>query len=213
MSETPRDRAQNGISAAKRPASHPARAYWLFDARPLVTVLGAMAADESQGESEQAAGAAGAAGSSPDSGASGQAPKPHQPNDDGERTLNEIVEDLSLFPLEAFRFVEEGLTFAANEIHGQLPSGKPVPSASRHVSGQQLCEGLRRYALLQWGLLAQTVLRRWNITCTLDFGRIVFALIDAGRLQKTDHDSIDDFRNVFDFRAAFEQDYRIEHKP
>jgi uncharacterized repeat protein (TIGR04138 family) len=165
-----------------------------------------MAADESHSGSDQAA------GSSSDSGAPKELPKPHQPVDDHEPTLNAIVEDLALYPLDAFRFVEEALSFAANQIHGQLPPGKQVQPASRHISGQQLCEGLRRYALLQWGLLAQTVLRRWNITCTLDFGRIVFALIDAGRLQKTDHDSIDDFRNVFDFRTAFEQDYRIEHK-
>jgi uncharacterized repeat protein (TIGR04138 family) len=129
-----------------------------------------------------------------------------------EKTLQEIVDDLALYPADAFRFVEEGLSFAANEIHGALPKNKPAALVRRHVSGQQLCEGLRRYALMNWGLLAQTVLRRWNITCTLDFGRIVFALIDAGRMQKTDQDDIEDFRNVFDFKTAFEVDYRIEHK-
>jgi uncharacterized repeat protein (TIGR04138 family) len=164
-----------------------------------------MAADELPNEGGQAA--------TPGSSSSSSSPQPANERDERERTLKEIVEDLSLFPLDAFRFVEEGLSFAANEVHGQLPPGKAVPAASRHVSGQQLCESLRRFALLQWGLLAQTVLRRWNITCTLDFGRIVFALIDAGRLQKNDRDSIEDFRNVYDFRTAFEQDYRIEHKP
>lgn len=130
-----------------------------------------------------------------------------------EKTLQEIVDDLALYPADAFRFVEEGLSYAANSIHGELPQNKPAALVRRHVSGQQLCEGLRRYALLNWGLLAQTVLRRWNITCTLDFGRIVFALIDAGRMQKTEHDDLEDFRNVFDFKTAFEVDYRIEHKP
>ncbi|MBC8108367.1 MAG: hypothetical protein H7Z14_17410 [Anaerolineae bacterium] len=129
-----------------------------------------------------------------------------------EKTLQEIVDDLALYPADAFRFVEEGLSYAANEIHGESPKNKPASLVRRHVSGQQLCEGLRRYALLNWGLLAQTVLRRWNITCTLDFGRIVFALIDAGRMQKTDQDDLEDFRNVFEFKTAFEVDYRIEHK-
>jgi uncharacterized repeat protein (TIGR04138 family) len=153
-----------------------------------------MAADEQKSEP---------ASSSPSSSSSSQR------DDERERTLKEIVHDLSLYPIEAFHFVEEGLSFTADQIHGKRAGTQPA-GPSRHISGQQLCEGLRRYALLQWGLLAQTVLRRWNITCTLDFGRIVFAMIDAGRLQKTERDSIDDFRNVFDFRTAFEQDYRIE---
>ena len=56
---------------------------------------------------------------------------------------------------------------------------------------------------------AGAVLRRWNITSTFDFGRIVFALIAAGQMQQTEEDSIDDFRGVFEFRTAFESDYRI----
>jgi uncharacterized repeat protein (TIGR04138 family) len=129
-----------------------------------------------------------------------------------EKSLQEVVDDLALYPADAFRFVEEGLSYAAMQIHGKLPPGKPALLASRHITGQQLCEGLRRYALLNWGLLAQTVLRRWNVTGTLDFGRIVFALIDAGRMQKTEHDNLEDFRDVFDFNSAFASDYRIEQK-
>jgi uncharacterized repeat protein (TIGR04138 family) len=53
------------------------------------------------------------------------------------------------------------------------------------------------------------VLRQWNIQSTLDFGRIVFALIEAGQMQKTDDDTIEDFRNVFDFKSALELEYRI----
>ena len=67
---------------------------------------------------------------------------------------------------------------------------------------------MKDFALHQWGLLARTVLRRWNVTCTLDFGRIVFAMVDAGHMQKTQDDSVDDFKGVFDFRHAFDT-YRI----
>ena len=45
------------------------------------------------------------------------------------------------------------------------------------------------------------------------FWKIVYALIEAGHMQKTDRDSIDDFRNVYDFKTAFEAGYRIESKP
>jgi len=125
--------------------------------------------------------------------------------------LQDVVDDVALYPLEAFLFVQQGLTHAANKIHGEAPDDEKDRSDSRHISGQQLCEGLREYALSRWGLMARTVLARWGITATYDFGRIVFALIDAGFMQKTDHDNIDDFRNVFDFRTAFDAaGYRID---
>jgi len=127
------------------------------------------------------------------------------------RSLQELVDALDLYPIEAFNFVRDGLECTVEQLHG-CPAGQvPADDQSRHISGQQLCEGLRRHALKQWGMLARTVLRRWNITSTLDFGRIVFALVENGHLQKTDGDSIEDFRNVFEFRTAFEGEYRIEH--
>jgi uncharacterized repeat protein (TIGR04138 family) len=127
------------------------------------------------------------------------------------RSLRELVDELDLYPIEAFHFVQQGLAFTVEQMHGCPAEHVSPDDQSRHVSGQQLCEGLRRQALKQWGMLARTVLRRWNITSTLDFGRIVFALVENGHLQKTDGDSIDDFRNVFEFRTAFEGEYRIEH--
>lgn len=124
------------------------------------------------------------------------------------KSLPDVVNELGVYPLEAFHFVEQGLAFAVRQIHGE----KPDPNTSRHITGQQLCEGLRLYATSRWGYLAGTVLRRWNITSTYDFGRIVFAMVENGFLQKTDEDSIEDFRNVFDFRTAFEARYVIEPK-
>lgn len=124
-----------------------------------------------------------------------------------EISLAEVVESVGLYPLEAFHFVQQGLAFSVDRIHGR---DVPVKPEERHISGQQLCEGLRDFALSKWGLLARTVLRRWQITSTLDFGKIVFALIDAGHMQKTDRDTLDDFRNVYDFKSSFEAGYRIE---
>ena len=109
------------------------------------------------------------------------------------------------YPPEAYDFVQQGLSYTVQMIHG--PAAKP--RVSRHVSGQELCEGIREYALKQYGLLARTVLHHWNIEGTIDFGRIVFALIEAGQMQKTEDDTIEDFRNVYDFKAALEADYRI----
>jgi uncharacterized repeat protein (TIGR04138 family) len=126
-------------------------------------------------------------------------PEPRQ------KTPQQLVDDLALYPPHAYDFLQEGLEFTVRRIHN-APS---KPKESRHVDGRQLCEGLRELALEKWGRLARTVLHRWNITSTLDFGRIVFALIEVGQMQKTDADTLEDFKNVYDFKAAFESGYRI----
>jgi uncharacterized repeat protein (TIGR04138 family) len=125
-----------------------------------------------------------------------------------EKSVQQVVEDLGLYPPEAYAFIQQGLSFTVQRLHGKVKD----PKASRHVSGPDLCEGLRELALTQWGRLARTVLRRWNVTSTLDFGRIVFAMVDAGLMQKTDDDSLEDFRNVFDFRIALENEYQIHRE-
>lgn len=80
---------------------------------------------------------------------------------------------------------------------------------NRHVSGEQLCDGIRRLALKKWGLMATTVLARWNIRATADIGRLVFALVESGRLQKTRDDRIEAFNDLFDFTEAFDRSYEI----
>ncbi|MEO0511971.1 MAG: Minf_1886 family protein [Planctomycetota bacterium] len=118
------------------------------------------------------------------------------------------------FPPASFDFVREGLQHTVGRIHGATGSalvddggGDDFDDAgdeSRHVSGADLCLGLRELALRRYGLLARTVLHRWNIRETADFGRIVFAMIEAGLLRKTEEDSFDDFVGVFDFDEAFD---------
>src|SRR5262249_35036416 len=102
---------------------------------------------------------------------------------------------------------QRGLAYTVDKVHGRKGS-----KSTRHITGQELSEGLREFALLQWGMLARTVLLRWNIVRTQDFGRIVFALVENGWMSKTEEDNIDDFNNVFDFHDAFEEGSRIECK-
>lgn len=114
------------------------------------------------------------------------------------------------YPVDAFLFVQRGLDSTVRSLHGE-----PDPSSfddeeayeadaeSRHVSGEQLCAGLRDFAIEQYGLMAQTVLRRWRITACEDFGHIVFAMVDANMMRKTANDRVEDFYDVFDFDEAF----------
>jgi uncharacterized repeat protein (TIGR04138 family) len=80
---------------------------------------------------------------------------------------------------------------------------------NRHVTGQQLCHGIRDLALARWGLMASSVLRHWRIRATEDFGRMVFALVESGHLQKRSEDVLDDFKKVYDFRTAFDLGYQV----
>ncbi len=125
------------------------------------------------------------------------------------KTIEEIVHEVGDYPMDAYEFVQRALSYTVQQTHGKLKD----PEASRHVSGQQLCEGIRDYALNSWGMMASAVLGRWNLRKTEDFGRIVFALVDNGHMQKTDDDTLDDFRNVYEFAVAFGRGYRIECKP
>ena len=113
--------------------------------------------------------------------------------------LKAIRNSAGPYAAEAIQFVRDGLAHTARTIHGD----KPGAGQDRHVNGQQLCLGLRDYAVHRYGLLARTVLQRWGISRTEDFGRIVFALIEAGILRRSDDDSAEDFRGVFEFDEAF----------
>ena len=78
----------------------------------------------------------------------------------------------------------------------------------RHVTGKELLDGIRAYATEHFGFLARTVLGEWGIGATSDFGEIVFNLVDAGLLSRTDRDTREDFADVYDFAEAFEEEFR-----
>ena len=108
------------------------------------------------------------------------------------------------FDREAYLFVRDGLEHAVKELKRRDASRAKV---SKHVTGQELAEGLRAYALEQFGPLAKTVLNSWGITETLHFGDIVYNFIEYSVFSKTDADRREDFEAVYDFEAAFVQPF------
>jgi uncharacterized repeat protein (TIGR04138 family) len=76
-----------------------------------------------------------------------------------------------------------------------------------HVSGHELLEGIKRLARTEFGPMAKPVLESWGISGTEDFGEIVFNLVEEGVLGKNEHDSRDDFKDVYDFDEVFERQY------
>ena len=73
-----------------------------------------------------------------------------------------------------------------------------------HVSGEELLEGIRLYAIERFGPMSMTLLNHWNVRSCKDFGEIVFMLVEHGILGRTENDSISDFENGYEFTAAFE---------
>ncbi|MBL8763101.1 MAG: hypothetical protein JNM07_02390 [Phycisphaerae bacterium] len=105
-------------------------------------------------------------------------------------------------PEAAFQFVREGLGHTVKSIQAQ-GADTMATDTPRHVTGQQLCFGLRDLAIERYGKLAGTVFRRWGVRRTDDFGVMVYALIDRGEMKRSDGDSIDDFHAVYDFEESF----------
>jgi len=107
---------------------------------------------------------------------------------------------------EAYLFLHDGLMLTLRNI--QEAEKKP-----RQISGAELAEGLRVMALQQFGPLTQTVLNRWGIRTTRDFGELVFVLLNAGLLGKTDEDRIEDFDDLYTFDEAFRVPFQPACKP
>lgn len=148
---------------------------------------------------------------------------------DPSHPLAQLLQRDRRYPLDAYLFILEALSFAQDAlgmgheppaeelepIPGGEPAGRPKQRAGRtprrrraerHLTGQELCEAARQYALQQYGYLAPAVLATWGLKSTDDFGELVFNMIEIGQMRKTRHDKREDFHHVYDFREAFSRD-------
>lgn len=125
--------------------------------------------------------------------------------------LRDIVATTPQYAPEAYILVLEALNRTAQWVRdGRI---KPLDVGERqeghsgfHISGKELLEGLRLYALDQYGDMAHFLLQRWGLRRTEDVGEIVFTLIEHKHLKRRECDSRDDFANGYDFDTAFQQD-------
>ena len=110
----------------------------------------------------------------------------------------------------AYEFVDHALRFAQKKFGKNANMRREPPPDDAHISGPQLLDGIRDLALKEFGMMTIPVFRHWGITSTDDFGRIVWDLIERGRMRKTDHDVLSDFSGVYDFEDAFDRGYQID---
>ncbi|MEX2560018.1 MAG: Minf_1886 family protein [Pirellulales bacterium] len=142
---------------------------------------------------------------------------------DPAQAIAELLRQDRRYKFEAYAFVFEALTYAhhvlgmgaarPSERSSQEPpeeQAEAAPANERHLTGQQLCEAIRQYALEQYGYMAKCVLNNWGVRNTGDFGEIVFNLIAIGQMRKTPDDRREDFENVFDFDAGLNQSFEIK---
>jgi uncharacterized repeat protein (TIGR04138 family) len=117
--------------------------------------------------------------------------------------LDSIVASDPRYQRDAYVFLRDALDFTTKQ---QKKKGASV----RHVTGPELLDGVRWYALKEFGPMVMTVFDNWGIHCCEDIGNIVFNLIGAGVFGKTDEDSIEDFKNVYAFEEAFVKPFAPE---
>jgi uncharacterized repeat protein (TIGR04138 family) len=118
-----------------------------------------------------------------------------------DEVLERIIAKDSRYHREAYLFVREGLDYTQKKI------SKNNKNEIRHITGQELSDGLREYALAQYGPLTTTVLEEWGVHRCEDFGEIVFNMVENGLLSKTETDSRADFKGCFDFADAFRKPF------
>jgi uncharacterized repeat protein (TIGR04138 family) len=118
-----------------------------------------------------------------------------------EEALERILEKDPRYAREGYLFVREALD------HTQKTVGKESRGVIRHVSGQELLEGIRDYALSQFGPMTMMVFEEWGVRTCEDFGEIVFNMVEFNVLAKTEKDSRADFAGGYDFYDAFRKPY------
>jgi uncharacterized repeat protein (TIGR04138 family) len=124
--------------------------------------------------------------------------------------LAEVVRRDPRYAYEAYEFVFEALAHTQKLLNRMPPEGPGGETAGQHhVSGRELLDGVKDLARREFGLMARTVFKLWGVNRTDDFGEIIFNLIDANLLSKTDSDSKADFHGVYDLDRALTEDYAI----
>lgn len=121
--------------------------------------------------------------------------------------LDSIIATDPRFSRDAYVFLRDALDFTTKQ------QKKIKGTTVRHVAGPELLQGVRQYALKEFGPMVITVFSSWGINRCEDIGHMVFNLIDAGIFGKTDEDSMEDFKSVYDFQDAFVKPFTPEKAP
>ena len=122
-------------------------------------------------------------------------------------SARDFAEVIKLICKEDSRFDQAAYFFAQKALEH---TPKPVKNA--HCSAAELLEGIRKYALSEYGPMALFVLKSWGITSCEDWGEVVFNLVECGLWHKTNEDELKHFQEGYDFAEAFSTPFKpIKH--
>ena len=115
------------------------------------------------------------------------------------QSIEDLAERDGRFKKDAYLFIYDALQYTVEKL------GKTdLPTEERHISGRDLLYGISEFALDQLGPLTRSVFAHWGIYKTRDFGEIVFNLVNAKLMSKTERDNIEDFIDIYDFADEFD---------
>ncbi|GAX62310.1 hypothetical protein SCALIN_C29_0094 [Candidatus Scalindua japonica] len=123
------------------------------------------------------------------------------------KKLQGLVNKDCRYSMQSYQFIFEALDYTVSQL------GKKYNSSieqERHVTGQELSEGIKQFAMEKFGYMTRIVFEQWGITKSGDFGEIVFNLVESGLMGKTETDSLDDFKELYDFYIEFDEKFKIE---
>jgi uncharacterized repeat protein (TIGR04138 family) len=113
-----------------------------------------------------------------------------------EQSVVSILKREKRFDPHAYFFLKDALDFTLKR------AAETNAGQARHVTGQELLEGFRDFALEQFGPMASTLMREWGVRKCQDVGDMVFHLIEEQVFGKQDSDRREDFAESFDFEDS-----------
>lgn len=108
------------------------------------------------------------------------------------RTIETLAAQKGVFRADAYFFVIEAIELAMAST-----------DVREHISGEFLLGWIKKMGQERFGIMAGDVFRAWGVHSTLDFGRVVFHLVEEGLLKKQQEDTLIDFLDGFEFDQAF----------
>lgn len=114
------------------------------------------------------------------------------------------------YAFEAYEFLCHALSFTSEGVNGPPTEESAGDATIRHVSAEQLLEGVRRFALEQFGLMTPTVFREWGVATTADLGIMVKRLIEVGLWHRSPNDRFDCFEDGYDLGDGIVKDYELK---
>jgi uncharacterized repeat protein (TIGR04138 family) len=114
-----------------------------------------------------------------------------------QEAIDKVVKEDTRYHAEAYVFLRDALEATLKR------RKKARKETSFHVGAAELLDGFRMHSLQEFGPMAITVLNYWGVRSSEDVGNMVFNLVEAGIFGKTDEDTIESFREGYDFTNAF----------